>query len=137
MKTIIVYYSFSGKTKKYAHELAAKENADVFSLKAEKPRTVLGAFLVGAPAAMRRKSARIGTLGFGFEEYDKIILAAPIWAGYPAPAFNSAVQLLPEGKQVELHFTSGSGDSSKSAQGTKDLIAGRGCELLAYIDVKL
>jgi len=137
MKTIVVYYSFSGKTKKFAHELAAKESADVFSLKAEKPKSMFGAFLAGAPAATRRKTARIGTLGFSFNEYDKVILAAPIWAGYPAPAFNNAVQLLPEGKQVELYFTSGSGDSAKSKEGTKALIAGRGCELLEYHDVKL
>ena len=49
-----------------------------------------------------------------FVGYDRVVLMTPVWAGYPAPLFNSAVELLPPGTEVEVILVSGSGNSEKS-----------------------
>jgi hypothetical protein len=67
--------------------------------------------------------------------YEKVIFCCPIWAGYPAPAFNNMIAALPSGKAVELYFISASGSSSKSAEGTKALITAKNCEIAAYQNI--
>jgi hypothetical protein len=59
-----------------------------------------------------------------------------VWANNPAPAFNSIVELLPAGKEVELFFCSGGSGTQKSEKGTKDLIEKKGCTVVFYRDVK-
>ncbi|WP_418666215.1 hypothetical protein [Allofournierella sp.] len=66
----------------------------------------------------------------------KLILAVPIWAGYPATLFNNMVSLLPAEKEVELVMMSGSGNSAAGAEGTKELVRRSGCRVSKYSDVK-
>ncbi len=136
MKTLVVYYSLGGKTKKVAAERAKKEGADLVEVKKKKPYSTLGAYFRGAPAAIKQKTVEIEALTCDFAAYDKIILAAPIWGGFPAPPFNSAVQLLPAGKEVELIFCSGGGGPTKCAEQVKELIRKQGCTVTGCTDIK-
>ena len=137
MKTIILYYTFGGSSKKEANRLASTmQDCTVYQVKEAKKRRMLSAFFSGCPKAMKRKGSKIQPLDCNLEEYEKIILIAPIWAGFPAPAFNSIVELLPAGKKVELYLCSASGEAKKGVEGTCQLIKDRGCELLGYHDVK-
>ena len=137
MKTIILYYTFKGSSRKEANRLAEKEeNTTVYEVKEQKKRTMLTAFFSGCPKAARRKGTKIQSLDCNLKEYDKIIIVAPIWAGYPAPAFNSIVELLPSGKKVEIYVCSSSGQAPNSKEGTCKLINDKGCELVGYHDVK-
>lgn len=136
MKTLVLYYSYSGKTRKAATEKAQKEGADIVEVKKKKPYSTLGAYFRGAPAAAKQKSVDIEELKCDLSGYDKIILAAPIWAGFPAPPINSVIHMLPAGKDVELIFTSGGGDSGKGAPKVKALVTGQGCTVVGYTDIK-
>lgn len=136
MKTIILYYSFGGSTRKWAKAEGALLDADVKEIMEKKKRGIVSAFLSGCPKAMKRKKVDVVWDEVSLDSYDKIILAAPIWAGYPAPAFNNMVDLIPEGKDVELYLMSGSGNSSKSRDGTIQMISGKNCRLIGYQDVK-
>jgi flavodoxin len=136
MKTLVVYYSLSGRTKKAAIEKAEKEGADLLEVRKKKPYSVFSAYIFGARAAMTQKTVEIEEPNCDFAEYDKIILAAPIWGGSPAPPINSIIQMLPAGKDVEFLLTSGGGDSSKSAAKTKELVTKKGCNVVGYTDIK-
>jgi flavodoxin len=136
MKTLVVYYSLGGKTKKIAAEKAEKEGAELLEIKTKKRYSFLSAFFKGTPAAMKQKPVDIQALQCDFAAYDKIILAAPIWGGFPAPPFNSAVHLLPTGKDVEIIFCSGGGGPTKSADIVKELIAKQGCTVVGFTDIK-
>ncbi len=137
MKTIILYYTFGGKSREVANRLASMEtDTIVYEVKEARKRNILTAFFSGCPKAMKRKYSKIQPLTCKLEEYEKIILVAPIWAGFPAPAFNSMVKQLPPEKLVELYLCSGSGEAPKSKEGTCQLIKDKGCELVAYHDVK-
>ena len=136
MKTVILYYTFGGSTKKEAERLAQELHAPVYRVREAKNRPFLSAFIPGGSLAMHRKSVAIKTPDVRLAEFDRIIIGCPIWAGYPAPAFNAIAELLPAGRQTELFFCSGGGDSQKSERGTRELIEKRGCTVVSYRDVK-
>ena len=136
MKTIVIYYSFGGATRKEAEKRAGEFDAVVCEVKEAKERSLLGSFFPGCLSAMRRKASKINPIGYDLKEFDRIMIGAPIWAEFPAPAFNAVVDMLPEGKDVDLFFCSGGGREPKSEQGTKDLIASKGCRLVSYTDIK-
>lgn len=137
MKTLVIYYSYTGKTKKAAEELAKKEKADILEVKEKKRRSTVNAYVLGSFAAMRQKQADILPIDKDFSAYGKIIITMPIWAGHPAPAFNNVVDKLPKGKEIALMFTSGSGSSKGSAEKTKALVEAKGCKVIKYEDVRL
>lgn len=136
MKTIVLYYTFGGATKKEAEKLASQMGCGVVRVREKKNRSLIGSFIPGAPRAMRRKASAIRPLGVNLADYDRIVIGAPIWAGYPAPAFNAIVKLLPAGKEVELFFCSAGGETPDSGAGTRKLIEDAGCVLVSYRDVR-
>jgi flavodoxin len=136
MKSIVIYYTFGGFTKKEAERLAAEHQASLCRVREAHERSFLGAFVPGGYQAMRRKATAIKSLDIRLQDYDRIIIGCPVWAGYPAPAFNSIMELLPKGKEVEVFLCSGGGETPKSKQGTKALVEKRGCNLVSYRDVK-
>lgn len=136
MKTVIVYYTFGGATGREAERLAATLNAPLCHVAEVRERSLLGAFAAGCFLAMRRRASAIRPLDVNLQEYDRIIIGCPVWAGYPAPAFNAIAALLPKGKEVEVFLCSGGGETEKSREGTRALIEGKGCTLVSYRDVK-
>jgi hypothetical protein len=136
MKTIVLYYTMSGSTKNEAERVASEKDAILCPIQETNKRNPLSSFFSGCPDAMKRKASRIQPLGYDLNNFDRIVIGCPIWAGFPAPAFNAAVNLLPSGKEIELFFCSGSGKEPKSEQGTKELIAAKGCTLILYRDIK-
>ena len=136
MKTLILYHSFTGKTKKLALQKAAELGADIEEITGEKKPCKFKAFTVGIIKALGRKKAKIKPIQSELNRYDQIIIMTPIWAGHPTPVFNSIIALVPSGKKLELIFVSQSGATKESAEGTKALVTSRGCELTGYTDVK-
>lgn len=135
MKTVIIYYTFGGATKKEAERLSEELGAPAYRVREKRGRSVLGAFIPGCPQAINRKESGIQPLDVDLNDYDRIIIGSPIWGGFPAPAFNAIVDILPSGKQIDLFFCSGGGETPKSAEGTKTLIIQKGCALASYRDV--
>lgn len=134
MKKIIIYYSFSGKTAACAHIKAAEEKCECFEVKEAKKRSKFGSFLPGCPQAIHMKCAPLAEPIRDISDYDTIILMSPIWAGHPAPAFNSVIKTLPPGKNIEIIFTSAGGDSSSCHSKVKTAIENAGCILLNIKD---
>lgn len=135
MTTLVIYYSFSGKTKKEAEKLAVSLGGELCEVTEVKKRNLFTTFFPGCPQALKRAVPAIRALGAKLEDYDRIYIGAPVWASSPAPAFNAVVNILPAGKEVGVFLTSGSGDTSKSAEGTKKMIQDKGCSVIDYKDI--
>jgi len=135
MKTAVVFYSYSGNTKKAAEAEAASRSADIFEVKETKKRGFFSAFFKGCPDAMKQRPSELAGKPIDLSGYDRIVILSPIWAGFPAPAFNGIVQMLPAGKEVELIFVSGSGDSKKNAEKIKAYVEKTGSRVVGYRDV--
>ena len=134
MKELIMFYSFSGKTKKYSEELAQSTGADLCEITEVKKRSKLGS-VCGIFQVMRGTKTKINPVAVDFTQYDKIIIAFPVWAAHQPPAINSAVDLLPDGKAVELIFVSMSGKSE--SQKLVDMIKAKKCEVISVKDVQI
>ena len=136
MKTAVVYYTFGGSAKKEAERIKKESGAELFRVFEAKKRSLIGAFVSGCYYAINRKASAILPLNVNLAEYDRITICCPVWAGYPAPAFNAVAELLPSGKEVEVFLCSAGGETPKSEQGTKQMITDKGCRLIAYHNVK-
>lgn len=136
MQTLVIFYSYTGKAKKLAKETADKEQADIIELKYIRRPSVFGAYLMGSMAARQQKQAKLQPYNEDFSSYDKIIIVMPVWAQFPAPAFNNIIDKLPEGKKVEIIMTSGSGNSGSIKEDAKKILSEKKCELVGFRDVK-
>lgn len=81
MKTLVVYYSRSGHTKKAAERLAAAVGADLEEIQdLDNHQGPLG-FLKGGYQASTGKSAEIGKVKADLDAYDLVVVGTPVWAG--------------------------------------------------------
>lgn len=135
MKAVIIYYTFGGYTKKEAERLSEELNAPIFRVMEARERSLFSAFMPGGFLAMHRKAVDILPLDVDLNIYDRIVIGCPVWASYPAPAFNAIVDLLPAGKEVGIFMCSGGSGTKKSEQGTKALVEHKGCTVSYYHDI--
>jgi len=139
MKTLIVYYSYSGHTKKIAEALAEdlkeKGSADIVEVKPVKRPGKLKAYTIGCFLAMRGRPWEIKQFDADMSEYDKIFLLSPVWAGNPPPFVYAAIKKIPEGKTVCIKMISGSGKSSCKDR-IESMLGASGSTLEEYEDIK-
>ena len=112
MKTLVVFYSYTGHTKALAQELAAKEPAGLAEIKDVKRPGTLKAYTFGCFDAIRGKARPIRPLDADLRAYDCLFLLSPVWAGNPPPAVNAFLTSLPEGMSVSVKMVSASGKSA-------------------------
>jgi len=136
VKTLVIFYSYSGKTKTIAEELAAKESADIAEIKDAKRLGKLKAYTAGIIAAGRGKPWPIQPLKIDFSKYERLILLAPIWANNPPPAFNALLEHLTEGKTVAVKMVSMSGKSNCKER-LETIIKNKGSVLESFEDIKV
>ena len=135
MKTLVIFYSYSGRTKAIAEALAAKESADISEVLDTFRPGILKAYTAGIIAAIRGKAWPFEALDADLYEYDRLILLAPVWADNPPPAFNAMLELLPAGKTVSVKMVSASGKSNCKER-LEAAIKAKGCTLESFEDIK-
>ncbi len=116
MKSIIIFYSFSGNTKKVAgilsEYLGQKGEVEIIELKGLDESDK---FFAQVARAFRHKRATLSPVNFDLSEFDLICFGTPVWAFGPAPAINTYLDKCfgVEGKAVILFSTYGSGTGNK------------------------
>lgn len=112
MKSVVIYYSYSGNTKKVAglltQALAQRGEVEQIELVGlDESRS----FLNQARRALFLKHAEIQPVNFNLINYDLICFGSPVWAFAPSPAMNTYLSRCMglEGKSVVLFATYGSG----------------------------
>ena len=136
MSTLVIYYTFSGRTKVIAEDLAATEPADIVQIKDAKHLNKLKAYTAGIVASIRGKPWNILPLDADFSKYDNLILLSPVWASNPPPAVNAMLEQLPSGKSVSVKMVSRSGQTECRAR-MEALIENKGSILGSFEDVKV
>ena len=80
MKTLVVFYSRTGTTKKVGEALAAKLGADIEEIKDTVNRSGAKGYLLSGRDAMRRKLTTLEPQSKNAFEYDLVVIGTPIWA---------------------------------------------------------
>lgn len=135
MKTLVLFYSYSGHTKAIAQELATKEGADIAEIKDIRRPGKLKAYTAGIVASIRGKAWPIQPPAVDWTAYNRVILLAPVWADNPPPAVNAMLNLLPEAKTVAVKMVSASGKSGCKER-LEAIIKAKGGSIEAFEDIK-
>ena len=109
MKSLVVYYSLTGKTKLVAQAIARALSAALVEIAETKPRK-LGPFiyLLGGFGAITNRGSKINPIDIDLMHYEKIFIGSPIWASRPVPAVNSFLNQTDfEGRGVIPFFSMG------------------------------
>ena len=116
MKSAIIYYSFTGRTKRVteilAEHLREKGAVDLIELN---PLDESKSFFGQARRAFYKARAKLAPVNFDLAGYDLICFGNPVWAFAPAPAMNTYLNncIGVEGKDVILFTTYGSGTGNE------------------------
>jgi len=115
MKSLVVYYSLTGKTKLAAQAIAEALNATLVEIEERRPIPMPFVYLSGSFAALTNRGSKICPIEVDIKQYERIFVGSPIWASRPAPAINSFIyQTNFEGRSVIPFFTMG-GDNCEKA----------------------
>lgn len=132
MRSVIIYYSYSGNTKKVAATLCEylrqKGEVDIVELKAIDESN---SFLGQCRRAFTRQRAKIDAVNFDLSGYGLICLGSPVWAFAPAPAMNTFLDQAQQiqDKEIILFTTYGSGTGNRRCLNyMQQILAGKGAK---------
>ena len=108
MKSIVLYYSRTGKTAATAKAIADKISSEMVEIKDLKGRKGFMGYIKAALDARSMKTTPIEPSTLDTADYDTICLGTPTWAGKPAPAINTVIKNFEiKGKDIILFVTLG------------------------------
>ena len=122
MKSLVVYYSRTGKTKFVAETIAAELGSDIEEIFDLKHREGKLGWMSATQDASRGKETQIAPIKKVPNDYDVIIFGTPVWAFNLTPAIRTYIknnELL--GKKVALFYTYGIG-LGQTAEKAKSLM---------------
>ena len=126
MKSLVVYYSFSGNTRLIAETVAVAINADIEELKPEKPLNASGAGYVmwGLRQLVSQSKPSLLPMKHRIEDYDLIIIGTPVWSYTVTPPIRTFLEKQQiNNKQVALFCCHG-GDYGKTIENMKNSLTG-------------
>ena len=132
MNSAVVYYSYSGNTRRVAQALSAilKEKGQVQEVELS-ALDESGSFLGQCQRAFRHKKALLKEVNFDISGFDLICFGTPVWAFGPAPALNTFLEKCSgvAGKKVVLFTTYGSGaGNERCLKFMQDTLAKKGVQ---------
>ncbi len=124
MQSLIVYFSLEGNTKWAATQIAGQTGADVLELVPKKayPSAGFGKFFWGGKSAVFGESPELEPYDADLSQYERVILATPIWAGTFAPPLRTFIQSANlSGKHLAFVACSGGGSAERAFSQLKAL----------------
>lgn len=115
MKSLVVYYSLTGKTRLMARVIGEALDARLVEVEERWPIPWPFVYVSGGFRAMTNRGSRIKPVAVDLRQYDRIFIGSPIWASSPTPAINSFIyQTNFEGRSIIPFFTMGGTTSEKA-----------------------
>jgi len=131
-KTLVVYYSLTGKTDVVAQALAKELDADVRRVEdVEKPSVTWWFIITGAISAIRGAESEIKPIDTGFRGYDRVFVGSPIWGGSPSTPINAFIAKADfSGMEVIPFMTMGGDDASGALKKMSQRIEKKGGKIV-------
>ena len=106
-KSIILYYSFEGNTKKVAEFLSKQLNLPCKEIKPVKDLKSKGfsKYLWGGQQVIMNKKPELMPLKANLDDYDTVFIGSPIWAGSFAPGIKTLLEDgMLKGKKIAFFY---------------------------------
>jgi flavodoxin len=138
VKTLVVYYSLTGKTDVVARTLAKELKADIRRVEdVEMPAVSWWFYISAGFDAVRGKEAEIKPIDTGFQGYDRIFIGSPVWGGSPSTRINAFISKADfTGKKVILFMTMGGDDASGALKKMSTNIEAKGGRIAGSFSFK-
>jgi len=137
MKTLVVYYSYTGNTEFAARVIAQELKADLRRIEDAEEHSRACVYTFGILSALRGARGAVKPMDFTVGVYDRVLVGSPVWAGSPAPAVNTFIARTDfAGKTVIPFATSGGGGSAGALKKMSARIARRGGKVLCVFSLE-
>jgi len=123
LKTLIVYYSRTGKTKSVAEKIAYELGAEIEEVIDKKKRSGALGFLSGGMDATIGRKTEIAETSKNPGDFDLIVVGSPVWSSSPTPAIRTYLSKHDlAGKKVAAFYTSEGTGNEKAIAKIKGLV---------------
>ena len=137
MKSIVIYYSWSGKTVIVAEQIATYFKADTCRIEDINKPSALSTYFLGSFAALRSKSFPIKPLPISISPYERVIIGSPVWAGNPTPQINELFKHIDlSGKQCIAFVTTAGTEGLAALNSLSKKISSQGARLVQALEVQ-
>lgn len=137
MKTLIIYYSESGKTKIVAETLSVKLNGDLIQIEDKKNRKGFKNKMTASLDAMRENKTEISPRRVDVSDYDIIYFGTPVWASKPSPAIITIIDRCDlRAKDVVIFATMNATGAKASLDRMEEKIKARGGRVIERFSLK-
>jgi len=115
MKTLILFYSRTGTTRKVAEKLANVLGADIEEVSDNINRSGLRGYIISGRDAVKKKLVKINPINHNVLDYDLVIIGTPVWAWSMSNPIRSLITEQKDNfKQVAFFCTQG-GEGNQGA----------------------
>ncbi|MEM2900022.1 MAG: flavodoxin [Thermoplasmata archaeon] len=136
-KTIVIYYSRTGTTRKFAEALANVFSGTTIEIKDKKNRLGVLGFLRGINDARKERTTEIEPANVDISNAELILFGTPVWAGRSSPAINTIIQNLDlKGKNVITFTTARSANVEGAYRVMDKLVAKQGGKVLDHTMIR-
>lgn len=123
MKTLVVYYSRTDRTRFVAEKIATCLGADIEEVVDLKKRFGMTAFMKASFDAMVGHETKISPTTKPPDQYDLIVVGTPVWFTRPTPAIRTYLKKNSlAGKRVALFCTNEGNGGEKTIEKLKELL---------------
>jgi len=122
MKSLVVFYSRSGHTKKVAESISAGLGAEIEEIIDTKKRSGPIGFMVSGKDAVQKKLTKLRESSKDPGDYDIVIIGTPIWVGaMSAPIRTYLTEKKEKLGKVAFFCTAGSDDGKRTFSAMEEL----------------
>lgn len=135
-KNLVLFYSWSGNTRRIAHLIAGKLGADIQEIQPKQPYPAdYGKVLTQAKKELQNQAyPPLNALPIRWEQYETICLGTPNWFSTMAPPVASFLwETMPTEKTIFPFCTHGGGGEGRIAKDITDYCLG--CDVLPMLTV--
>ncbi|MBU0761905.1 MAG: NAD(P)H-dependent oxidoreductase [Candidatus Altiarchaeota archaeon] len=125
MKTLVVFYSRSGNTKKVALEISKMMNADVEEILDEKDRSGVVGYLSAGKDATFKSLGKIKKTNKNPKDYDLVIAGTPVWAFTVSTPVKTYLDMNKENLKEVAFFATQGGSGADNAFKEMEKVCGK------------
>jgi flavodoxin len=125
MRTLIVFYSRTGTTKRVAEKLAEMINAEMEEIIDTKNRSGAKGYLLSGRDAMRKRLTELKPIGKNPAEYDLMVIGTPIWAWNVSAPVRTFLEKYKDDVNKVAFFCTMGGSGDKNAFSEMEKISGK------------
>ncbi len=130
MKTLLVYYSWTGNTRKLAQKITSKLKCDVEEIYEKEKRKGKLNYVMGGFEALLGTKSRIEEPKRNPADYEMVLLGGPIWAGRITPALRAYLSKV-KINRYGLFLSMGGQDCSEAVKNVEEIIGKKPVSVLA------